>query len=256
MTTLGFMRPTDRMKDSLELAKSMGFEAMCAPSLEILPGEDSVYETLAKELSPGVIAVFSSVSAVDLVKARLGNRLKPSFEGVRIVAIGPSTAKRLEEAGLKPTDMPEDHSSEGVVDYLKGQVSGRKVLLLRSASGRDVLNDGLAAAGAEVEDLAVYRVEDYGLSNGLLHIMMMIKQGRLDAMAFTSPRSAESFLSRLEGRYGEEKARGYMSNVLVAAIGAPTAERLTELGYPPQVVPSEATFPAMLQAIKDACGKS
>lgn len=256
MTTLGFMRPMDRMKESLELAKKMGFDAMCAPSLEILAGEDSVYETLEQELKPGVIAVFSSISAVDLVKARLGDRLKPAFEGVRIVAVGPSTAKRLREAGLEPTDVPEDHSSEGIVAHLKGQVSGRKVLLLRSDSGRDVLYDGLKAEGADVEDLAVYRVKEYGLSNGMLHIVTMIKQGRLDAMAFTSPKSAESFVSRIEERFGKEKAHEYMSHVVIAAIGAPTADKLTELGYPPQVVPHEATFEAMLAAVRDACAEA
>lgn len=252
MTTIGFMRPTDRMKESLELAKKMGFDAMCAPSLEILPGEDGVYEALERDLVPGAVAVFSSASAADLVRARLGDRLKPAFEGVRIVAIGPATAGKLREMGLEPDDVPEDHSSEGAVAHLNGQVSGKRVLLLRSDCGRDALSDGLRAEGADVEDLAVYRVKEYGISNGLLHIVMMIKQGRLDAMAFTSPKSAESFIQRIEGRFGREDARRYMSVVRIAAIGAPTAEKLEELGYHADIVPQEATFPAMLEAVRSA----
>lgn len=252
MTTLGFMRPMDRIADSVELAKKMGFEAMCAPSMEVLPGEDEAFSRLDSLLKPGVVAVVSSVSAADQLKRRYGDDLAKRFEGVETVAIGPITAERLAKAGIRASSVPEDYSSEGVVDSLGDGIGGRTVLLLRSDRGRAVLPEGLAAKGAVVEDLPVYRLKEYGLSNALLHLEMMIKHGALDSMAFTSPSSAEMFLSRIEGKFGKEKARELMSDVCIAAIGSPTASKIEEMGYTVRIVPEESTFEAMLEAVRSA----
>lgn len=252
MTTLGFMRPMDRIADSVELAKKMGFEAMCAPSMEVLPGEDEAFSRLDSLLKPGVVAVVSSVSAADQLKRRYGDDLAKRFDGVETVAIGPITAERLAKAGIRASSVPEDYSSEGVVDSLGDGIGGRTVLLLRSDRGRAVLPEGLAAKGAVVEDLPVYRLKEYGLSNALLHLEMMIKHGALDAMAFTSPSSAEMFLSRIEGKFGKEKARELMSDVCIAAIGSPTASKIEEMGYMVRIVPEESTFEAMLEAVRRA----
>ena len=213
MTTLGFTRPSKRIKESIEQATKLGFEAMGAPSMDILPGEDSEFVRLEESLVPGCIAVFCSVTAVEECRTR---------------------------------------SSGGLVRLLGPETSGRRVVLIRSDSGSDVLSDGLRDAGADLVDIASYRLKDAGMSIALLHLLTMIKQGRLDVMAFTSPKSASIFISQVEDHFGKEAGDAYLHKVKIAAIGEPTSERLTELGFEPDIVPENATFQDMLEAIREA----
>ena len=90
------------------------------------------------------------------------------------------------------------------------------------------------------------------MSIALLHLLTMIKQGRLDVMAFTSPKSASIFISQVEDYFGKEAGDAYLHKVKIAAIGGPTSERLTELGFEPDIVPENATFQDMLEAIREA----
>lgn len=252
MTTLGFTRPSKRLKDSVKEAEAMGFQVMAAPSLEILPGLDSEFARLGTAITEGSIVVFCSSTAVEECQTRFGKDLSGLVAGARVVSIGPATSAKLEAAGVHPEAVPEDFSSYGLVDLLKDDVSGRRVVLLRSDSGSDVLSDGLREAGADLEDVAVYRLEEAGMGNALLHMMISLKRGRIDAMAFSSPMSASTFVSRLEAQYGKEDAARYLKSAKIAAIGEPTRRRLTELGFPPDIVPEKTTFTDMLRAIREA----
>ena len=118
-------------------------------------------------------------------------------------------------------------------------------------SGTDVLSDGLREAGADVVDVAVYRLREAGMGNGMLHMMISLKQGRIDVLAFSSPMSASSFISKLEDRYGKEKAAEYLHGTKIAAIGLPTSRKLEELGFKPDIVPEKTPFHDMLLAIRE-----
>ena len=250
MTTIGFTRPSKRLPDSVKEARDLGFDVMVAPSLEILPGEDSEFKRL-EESVPGSIVVFCSSTAVEECQTRFGNGLAGMVSGAKVVSIGPATTAKLKAAGIEPSAVPEDYSSYGLVDLLKGEASGSRIVLVRSDSGTDVLSDGLREAGADVVDVAVYRLKEAGMGNGLLHMMISLKQGRIDAMAFSSPLSASSFISRLEDRYGREKAAEYLHGTKIAAIGLPTSRKLEELGFKPDIVPEKTTFHDMLLALRD-----
>lgn len=251
MTTLGFTRPSKRIKESVKQAEEMGFKAMGAPSMDIVPGDDSEFSRMDDSLEPGCYVVFCSVTAVEECKTRFGDRLGEMMEGKKVVSIGPSTTAKLESAGVKAVAVPGEYSSEGIVELLKNEVSGKRVILVRSDSGSDVLDEGLSAAGAEVVDIAAYKLKDAGMSIALLHLFTMLKQGRLDVMAFTSPKSASIFVTQIIAHFGKERGEEYLHKAKIVAIGGPTSKRLTELGFPPDIVPENATFPDMLKAVKD-----
>lgn len=256
MTTVGFTRPSKRLKDSIKEAQDLGFDVMGAPSLEILRGEDSEFTRLEEELKTDCTVVFCSSTAVEECQTRFGNGLAGMVKGHRVVSIGPATTARLEAAGIRPDAVPEDYSSYGLVDMLKGGAQGSRIVLVRSDSGSDVLSDGLKEAGATVADIAVYRLREAGMGNALLHMLTSLKQGRIDVMAFSSPMSASSFISRVESHYGKERGDEYLHRVKIAAIGLPTSRKLEELGFPPDIVPEKTTFHDMLLAIRDVFGQS
>ena len=139
MTVIGFTRPKDRIKDSVKEAEDMGFTVMVAPSLEIFTGDDEEFDKLTSSLIPGCIVIFGSATAVEQCQKRYGDSLKGMFDGMRMVSIGPATTKKLESVGLKVDSIPDDYSSYGLVDLLKGDVLGKRVVVIRSDSGSDVL---------------------------------------------------------------------------------------------------------------------
>lgn len=256
MTVLGFTRPVQRIKDSVREAEELGFTVMAAPSLEILPGDDSEFDRFESSVTEGCVVVFGSATALEQCMRRFGDRFPGIVSGARIVSIGPATTKKLAEAGVEAHDVPEDYSSYGLVDLLKDDVSGRRVVVVRSDSGSDVLSDGLREAGADLVDVASYRLKEVGMCPALLHMFIAIKRGRMDVMAFTSPMSASSFVGRMEDHFGKEEALSYLRGIKIAAIGRPTKERLESLGLPPDIVPGETTFRDMLLAVKAAFERS
>ncbi len=252
MTTIGFTRPGKRIKDSVKEAEELGFDVMAAPSLDIESGDESEFRRLESVVGPGIPVIFGSATAVEECKRYFGDRLTQVFSECRVISIGPNTTKYLEAAGIKVDSVPEDYCSFGLVDMLKDDVNGRTVVLVRSNCGTDILSDGLRDAGADVQDIASYKLTQVGMNSALLHMMIAIKRKEMDVMAFTSPMSASSFISSMEEYFGKEKGDELMRNVRIAAIGKPTAMRLKSLGFPPDIVPEKTTFHDMLLAIKDS----
>ena len=252
MTTVGFTRPTQRIKDSIDEARAMGLDVMAAPSLEIIPGDEEEFKKLEDSVTDGCTVVFGSSTAVEQCQKFFGDRIGQVFEGARIVSIGPATTKRLESAGFTVDAVPEDFSSYGLVDLLKDEARGKRIVIVRSDSGSDVLSDGLREAGADLVCIASYKLKEVGMCPALLHLLIAVKRGQLDCMAFTSPMSASSFIRHLEERFGKEKGAEYLRGIRIAAIGRPTSERLESLGFKPDIVPEKTTFHDMLQAVKDA----
>ena len=253
MTVLGFTRPSQRLKDSVKEAEELGFQVMAAPSLDIQSGDATEFERLEANLGKDVPVIFGSATAVEECRKYFGDRMSTLFEGCRVISIGPNTTKYLAKEHIKVSAVPEDFSSFGLVDLLKDEIRGRKVVIVRSDSGTDILSDGLRDAGAELVDIASYKLTDMGMTSALMHMFIAIKRGQLDVMAFTSPMSAKSFFEQIESYYGKERAREYMDSIKVAAIGRPTAMRLESLGRKPDIVPERTTFHDMLLAIKKQC---
>ena len=240
----------------MQEARDLGFDVMAAPSLEIMPGDESEFKRLEDSVTDGCVVVFGSSTAVEQCQKYFGDRLVGVFQGAKIVSIGPATTKRLTAAGFQVDAVPEDFSSYGLVDLLKGEASGRRIVVIRSDSGSDVLSDGLRAAGADLVDIASYKLKEVGMCPALLHMMIAVKRAQMDVMAFTSPMSASSFIRHLEEHYGKEKGDEYLRQIKIAAIGRPTSERLESLGFKPDIVPEDTTFHDMLLAIKAAFPES
>jgi uroporphyrinogen-III synthase len=257
MITFAFTRPADKIPESLRLAESLGLEASAAPSLEILEGESSEYRDAELALTSGKIdiVVFGSGTAVEKCTAGFGtDRFRSLFGGKTLVAIGPYTSKMLKNiGGLSYDIMPvDDYSSYGIVKALRGRVDGKGVMLVRSDSGSEVLKQGLTDDGAIVTDFASYRLREVGMTDDLERIFDGLRDGSIDAIGFTSPMSADSFFSLMEGRFGEDETKRILSERKVAAIGRPTALKLASLGREPDIVPAKTTFEDMLKAVRDS----
>jgi uroporphyrinogen III methyltransferase/synthase len=102
-------------------------------------------------------AVFTSVNGVKQWWSALDERRldKAVFEGVRVAAVGSSTAAALRERGIDPDFVPEKFVGKEIALGL-ADVAGKRVCLLRAKVAGNELPDLLRDKGAEVMDVPVY----------------------------------------------------------------------------------------------------
>ena len=245
MITLAFTRPLRRLDESIETAKSYGFDVVAGPSLDIIHGSKASYDRIKWKLSQRVFrtAIFSSATAVEECHAEWGDEFSGLFKGTEVIAIGPGTSKKLTGMGIIVSSIPGEYTSSGLVEHLERDADGRNVLIVHSDKGSSVLIDGLNEAGFSVEELIAYTLEKH--AGGLDAIRAAAEKDSVDVYAFTSRMSVESFLDDI----GLDKSIMF-KRAKVAAIGKPTKERLEEEGIKVEILPKEATFPCLLETIK------
>ena len=250
MTTLAFTRPLRRLAESVEIAEGYGFDVMAAPSLDIVHGDARSYGEIRKKLKEKVFStvIFSSATAAEECLSEWGDELPSIFSDTEVISIGPGTAKALGRMGVGTSSMPAEYTSSGLVEHLRRNEDGRKVLIIHSDRGSTVLKDGLESSGFDVEELIAYTLEKH--EGGLDEIRSAILDDKVDVIAFTSRMSVESFLDSI----GLEKEIIFRK-AKAAAIGPPTKERLEEEGIRADIMPRDATFRNMLQVIKDYFSK-
>ncbi len=122
------------------------------PALEI---EALPRPAALERLEQFALAIFVSPTAVQRALPMAG----PWPAGVRVAAVGEGTRRALERAGFREILAPDEGAdSEALLaaPQLAG-FSGRRVLIVRGAGGRELLARELAERGCEVELAECYR---------------------------------------------------------------------------------------------------
>lgn len=150
-------RPRHQAAPLCRLLEAQGALALRFSSVQIEPIEP--HASLAARLGDldryGVI-IFSSANAV-----RYGAALLEERRNVTLAAIGPATARALNQAGYRvAVQATEGADSESLLRHQRlNSVAGERILLIKGAQGRGLLEQELARRGAEVTTAEVYRRE-------------------------------------------------------------------------------------------------
>ncbi len=152
----------------------------------------------------------------------------------RVAAVGAQTAESLASRGvehiLRPRQHGGSHLAQAMIEAAGGILRDQSILWPRSNIARPEFRSALAAAGATVVDPVVYRTVGQPLPDREA-LVEAIRTGRIDAVTFLSPSSAE-LLSIALGFGSLSFLAGRTS---VASIGPATSEALVRLGAPPAV---------------------
>jgi len=234
----------------VDLLEERGAEAIQAPTIRIAPPEDA--DALARACAEAAgydWILFTSANGVDSFMGQLlaaGDVRE--LKGVRLCAIGPSTAERLARYGLRADFTPEESRAERIVEGLKalGPVSGMRYLLPRADIAREVLADQLREAGGDVSEVTAYRTMLAGGERDADHdIYRMLLDRQIDAVTFTSASTVKNF-ARI---YGEDQAADLLNTTVVASIGPVTAEAAQQLGIKTTVMPKRYTISDLVDAL-------
>jgi uroporphyrinogen III methyltransferase/synthase len=158
--------------------------------------------------------------------------------GVKVAAIGPATAQVLAESKLVADLVPPEYVAESLLAAIGAPAAeGRRVLIARAAVARDVLPDGLAAAGWEVDVVEAYRTVRPEPTN-----RQRVELADADIVTFTSSSTVANFVTA----FGLDAVPD-----IVACIGPITAATAREQGLVVDIEASVHTIDGLVDALLD-----
>ncbi len=228
------------LKQSLE---ELGAFVIEQPTIQFVdPDDRGPLDTALKNLKTYDTVIFTSANAVRRFIDRLwmlGKDIR-DIGGTAVFAIGPKTARAIEELRIRVDEIPEEFKAEGLVAMLGNRVKGRKILIPRAQEARTVLVDELKKMGAEVDVVPVYKTVNAGVRDDVLPYL---KEG-VDLAIFTSSSTVKNFFDM----FGEN-ALNMLKDADIACIGPITAKTVNEMGLEVTIQPSSYTIEALLKAV-------
>lgn len=228
-------RPEPESAALAERLKQDGIDSVTAPLLEIVPRD------------PGPLPVpIEDVQALLVTSANAAGRL-PSVtdrRDLRVLCVGEATAEAVRAQGFAAVD-----SADGAIEELTALALGTldpkagPVLHLAGETVAGDLAGMLRLAGFEAHRLVVYEARP---AEALApRALAELKRGRLDAVLFFSPRTAETFV-RLVNAAG---LTGKLGDVAAVAISDKAADACRTLPWRDIIVAASPDLPGMLAAL-------
>ena len=244
--TIVVTRAREQASASADLMTSLGAEVIQFPTITIEPLKDygDVQTELAK-LNEYNWVIFTSVNSVRHFWHQLGLAGKDSraLGSCAIAAVGPATAKALQDKGIVPDFIPEKFVAEDIADgLLKLGMKGKKVLLPRARVARDVLPEALEKAGATLKVLPIY--ETLPCAKNQERVLSAIAENSLDCITFGSSSTVTNFLSLVPVETLKKHPE-----IKLGCIGPVTAKTLEEAGLECDIMPEDYTIPALVEEL-------
>jgi uroporphyrinogen III methyltransferase/synthase len=218
----------------------LGADTVEAPAIEVQEAADGgdALRTAARNLRNYDWAVVTSPNgARSLLVALRGLGLDArAFGRCQVAAIGPGTAEALAVGNVLVDLVPPQFVAESLVEsFPDAPQRGGRVLLARAAQARDVLPQGLAALGWEVEVVEAYRTVAAPLAEE-----RRAQLAAADMITFTSSSTVTRFLD----------AAGHESvPPVVATIGPVTAATARQHGLRVDIEAPVHTIDGLVDAI-------
>jgi uroporphyrinogen III methyltransferase/synthase len=238
-------RARDQASGLVARLRELGAIPLEFPAIATEPLSDTaMLDAALRDLPDGGWVVFTSQNGVGAVLDRiealdLDARV---FAGVRIVAVGPATARTLRSRGLRADLVPETYSGAGVVQAMAAAgVGGARVVLFQPDIAPPDLQDGLQTAGAEVTRVAAYQTAAAGAGRRA-ELDRLLADG-VDAVTFTSSSTVTNLMEGL----GDD--RSLVQDAIVASIGPMTSAAARAAGLPVDVEADQHTIEGLVAAL-------
>jgi uroporphyrinogen-III synthase len=236
--------------------RALGAEVIEIPFIEIRkPRSYQPLDSALKNLHDYDWLILTSVNGVEALWDRL-NKLSLTnkhLKHLKVAAIGPATRKAIEKHGVKVNVVPEEYVAESVVESLRNQVAGKRVLLARAKIARDVIPRELCKLGATVDVVEAYETVIPQSSRTRLRAILKDSKRRPHVITFTSSSTVRNFVALLgksvwRGRPRPRKASP-IDGIRLASIGPITSSTLREFGLTVDVEATEYTIPGLIKAL-------
>jgi uroporphyrinogen III methyltransferase / synthase len=242
---------------SVEL-ETLGAEVLEFPTIEINPPEDfEPLDAAIRDLDTFDWLIFTSVNGVEAFVARLAHHgldLRAVPRRAKIAAIGPATAQKIREVGLRVDAVPKEFRAEALIEEVTGDSLARqridslarqRILIPRARVAREILPERLREAGAEVVVPPAY--EAVPAAPGRKELAEELEAGQIDCITFTASSTVENLVRAL----GAKGAARLLAGTWVACIGPITADTARKHGIRVDAEAREYTIPGLIEAVID-----
>ncbi len=244
--TVAVTRPKRRAGALRSRLRELGADVVDYPCIETVPRQENrALEQYLSQIRRFDWVAFTSSAGVEvfcdaLWRVGMDGR---ALNGVKLAAIGPSTAQALEARHLRADFMPAVYDTEHLALGLAQRTNG-PVLLPRAALGSPILPRVLEEQGVAFTDVPVYDTVFPGEHADALLPLLAAEE---TWVTFTSASTVRGFVGSLpEGTD--------LSRVLGLCIGPQTAAECARHGIRTRVA-REATVPALVELILKVAGE-
>ena len=253
-------RPLAQSKEMSRLFEELGARVIHCPTIEVVaPSNWSALDDAIKQLATYNWIVFTSANGAVFFFRRLAEKLcdaVSSMNNLVVCAIGPATAKAIENAGARVDVIAADSKAEGtlqaIIEHAGGEsrIRGLRFLIPRARIAREVLPVELGRLGAHVDAVETYQTVKP--DTNIESIIRLLNEGAIDAITFTSSSTVANFAALV----GAENLPGLLQKTLVACIGPVTAATAIEHRLKNIVQPEAYNTPALVEAVVRKIGAS
>ena len=223
-------RAAEQQGEGRRLLEAEGARVLDLPALVIGPPDHwGPLDDALADLESFHWLVFSSANGVQAVEDRLqrhGHSLARRPPSLKIASVGRKTARLLTELGTEADFIPPEFVADSLIDHFPVSGWGLKMLLPRVQSGgRTVLADAFGEAGVRVVEVAAY--ESRCPSDMPENTAAALAAGDVDAIAFSSGKTAQHTATLLAHRFGERWSE-LVKGVQLISIGPQTSRHCRE----------------------------
>jgi uroporphyrinogen III methyltransferase/synthase len=228
-----------------ERLRDLGAEVIELPTIRIEPPSDlRAFAELVQDAHAYDWIVFTSPNGVGAFFEMFFKLYDDARDigGVRIAAIGPSTAQRVRDFRLKVDLQPEEFVAEAVLKEFRkeGDLENLRILIVRAEEARDLLPKELGALGAIVDVAFAYRT--VAESDDRAGARARLVAEGADMITFTSSSTVQNFLAL---------GLSWPKGMKVASIGPITSKTARERGLTIATEASRHDIPGLVDAICD-----
>ncbi len=240
-----------KMSALVDGLRASGAKVLPLPIIEIRDIDDkSRLDQAIASLRQYSWIIFTSAHGVLYFSKRLDERKinRDIFRDIKICAVGPATAKSLQERGFKTDLVPEVFVAEGIIESLKkfsgglDKLAGKHILIPRAKEARNELPDALVSAGAHVDIAVCYQTVGAKMSE---NDIAAIKAEIPDMAVFTSSSTVKYTMEVL----GPDAGKKLLEKSTVAALGPITAHTVESFGKQVEIIPKQSTIVALIRSI-------
>jgi uroporphyrinogen III methyltransferase / synthase len=252
-------RPRMQSEDMTRQLEAVGATVVHCPTIEVLPPHSWVQlDASIRRIKEYDWVVFTSTNGVRFFFDRLGEieiEGAEALAGRVVCAIGPVTAKALEQAGVVAQVTASDSRAEGalraIIDHLGGEqnVRGLQFLIPRAKVAREILPAGLRKLGARVDAVEAYQTVKPEIARE--SILRLFRETSIDVVTFTS----SSTVSKFAALVGMTDLSDLLGNILVACIGPITAETAASYELKNIIQPKLYNAEALVESIVMSIGQ-
>ncbi len=248
-----------RADEQQELLRRRGARPVHAPTIRTLSlaGEE-VLRAATEELidaPPDIVVLTTGLGVRSWVEAAdsmgLGAALADAFEEATVLTRGPKANGAAVTAGWHVDWIAPDATSAELVEQLRAMdVSGQRVAVQLDGRAEPVLAQQVAALGAEVVAVPIYRWELPADPEPALRLVDAVCEGAVDAVTFTSAPAVWNLVELAEAAGQLDALRSQLSGpVLSVCVGHVCDAASQKAGFTNTVVPERPRLGPMVQTL-------